>query len=250
MEALLHDPRDEVGEVKAVLGGAVFGAMGTDSQGRDLAQGLMFGFPVALGIGIVTAFFVTLIGTFMGILSGFLGGTTDTVIQRVVDILTNIPLLPILIFLIFILGQKLWLVVAILVAFGWPGLTIITRTMVLQIRSGQLVEATRALGASSTRIMFRHILLQIAPFVLAQMIFLTPSAILAEAGLSFLGLGDPSIPTWGQILESGFRTGAVYLGSWWWVLPPGVLIVVTAMAFVFLTLGLEPVVNPRLRTTS
>lgn len=99
------------------------------------------------------------------------------------------------------------------------------------------------------RIMFRHILFQITPYVFAQMIFFTPAAILAEAGLSFLGLGDPSIPTWGQILENGFRTGAVYVGYWWWVLPPGLLVVATAMTFVLLTLGLEPVVNPRLRTT-
>ncbi len=248
VEALLYDPRDEIGEIKYVIGGAVFGAMGTDSQGRDLARGLLFGLPVALAIGLTTAFIVTIIGTFLGILSGFSGGVTDSIIQRFTDILTNIPLLPILIFLIFILGQKLWLVVAILAVFGWPGLTITTRTMVLQLRSGQLVEATRALGASRWRIMFRHLLLQVAPFVLAQMIFLAPAAILAEAGLSFLGLGDPSIPTWGQILESGFRTGAVYVGYWWWVLPPGLLVVLTAMTFVLLTLGLEPVVNPRLRT--
>ena len=136
----------------------------------------------------------------------------------------------------------------VLIVFGWPGLTIVVRSMVLQIRTGQLVEATQALGASRRRIMFRHILFQISPFVFAQMIFFTPAAILAEAGLSFLGLGDPSIPTWGQILESSFRTGAVFLGYWWWILPPGLLIVVTAMTFVFLTLGLEPVLNPRLRS--
>ena len=250
VEVLLHDPADEIGMVKFVLGGAVFGAMGTDSQGRDLARGLLFGLPVALAIGITTALLVTIIGTFWGIVSGFSGGATDTTIQRSTDVLTNIPLLPILIFLIFILGQKLWLVVVILVVFGWPGLTITTRTMVLQLRGGQLVESTRALGASRWRIMFRHLLPQIAPFVLAQMIFLTPAAILAEAGLSFLGLGDPSIPTWGQILESGFRTGAVYLGYWWWVLPPGLLVVLTAMTFVLITLGLEPAVNPRLRATA
>ena len=163
------------------------------------------------------------------------------------SILANVPLLPILIFLIFILGQRLELVILILIVFGWPGLTILVRSMVLQYNSSQLVESTRALGASSWRIMFRHIFFQIAPFILAQMIFFTPAAILAEAGLSFLGLGDPSIPTWGQILERGFSTGAVYAGYWWWVLPPGLLVVLAAMTFVLLTLGMEPVVNPRLR---
>jgi len=245
--AQVYHPEDSIGEVSFVLGGSVYGVMGTDTLGRDLATGLVFGCPVALLIGLVTAVLTTTIGAFMGILSGYKGGRTDTAIQRFCDILANIPLLPILIFLIFIFGQKLRLVILVLVAFGWPGMTILIRSMVLQYRSSQLVEATRALGASPWRIMFRHIFFQIAPFVLAQMIFFTPAAILAEAGLSFLGLGDPSIPTWGQILEHGFRTGAVYAGYWWWVLPPGLLIVLAATTFVLLTLGMEPVVNPRLR---
>jgi peptide/nickel transport system permease protein len=245
-----YHPDDSVGKVGFVLGGSVYGVMGTDSLGRDLATGLLFGFPIALLIGLSTAIVVTIIGTFMGIVSGYMGGRTDTLIQRLCDILANVPLLPILIFLAFILGQKLWLVIVILIAFGWPGLTILVRSMVLHSSSSQLVEATRALGASPLRIMFRHVLFQIAPFVLAQMIFFTPGAILAEAGLSFLGLGDPSIPTWGQILESGFTTGAVYAGYWWWVLPPGLLVVAAAMTFVLLTLGIEPAVNPRLREYS
>ncbi|MBI2172153.1 MAG: ABC transporter permease [Chloroflexi bacterium] len=247
LQEVAGSPSDATGSVKLVLGGSVYGVMGTDALGRDLALGLLFGFPVALAIGIATSLFATAIGAALGILSGYLAGKTDLAIQRLSDIWSNVPLLPILIFLIFILGQKLWLVVVIMILFGWPGLTIVVRSMVLQIRSGQLVEATQALGASKGRIMFRHLLFQIAPFLFAQMIFFTPGAILAEAGLSFLGLGDPSIPTWGQILESGFRTGAVYVGYWWWVLPPGLLIVATAMTFVLLTLGLEPVVNPRLR---
>jgi peptide/nickel transport system permease protein len=245
--ALAYGAGDTIAEAKYVLGGTVYGAMGTDSLGRDLATGLLFGFPVALLIGVVTSVFITMIGTATGIVSGYVGGKTDTFIQRLCDVLANVPMLPILIFLAFIIGQKLWLVIFIMVVFGWPGLTIITRSMVLQHAASQLVEATRALGASPSRIMFRHVLFQIGPFVLSQMIFATPGAILAEAGLSFLGLGDPSIPTWGQILESGFSTGAVYVGYWWWVLPPGLLVVFAAMTFVLLALGFEPVVNPKLR---
>tara|TARA_B100000315_G_scaffold259521_1_gene315906 strand:- start:1390 stop:2700 length:1311 start_codon:yes stop_codon:yes gene_type:complete len=245
--ARTYHPDDSIGEVSFVLGGSVYGFMGTDATGRDLAVGLLFGFPIALLIGLTTAILTTIIGTSMGIASGYTGGKTDTIIQRFCDILANVPLLPILIFLAFIIGQKLWLVVLILILFGWPGLAILVRSMVLHSSSTQLVEATRALGASRWRIMFRHVFFQIAPFILAQMIFFTPAAILAEAGLSFLGLGDPSLPTWGQILESGFSTGAVYAGYWWWVLPPGLLVVLAAMTFVLLALGIEPVVNPKLR---
>jgi peptide/nickel transport system permease protein len=247
IEATFFSTEDSLGSVKTVVGGDVFGGMGTDSQGRDLAVGLLFGFPVALFIGLLASTLTTTIGTTLGIVSGYMGGWVDTVIQRLTDVVANVPLLPILIFMVIVLGSNLFLIILMLVAFSWPGLTILIRSMVLQLRSGQLVEATQALGASKTRIMIRHIFPQTAPFVFAQMIFFTPAAILAEAGLSFLGLGDPSIPTWGQILEQGFRTGAVYVGYWWWVLPPGLLIVLTAMAFVLIALAVEPVLNPRLR---
>ncbi len=244
---LIHDNSDSISKIRFVIGGTTYGFVGTDSLGRDLYLGLLFGFPVALLIGLTTSTVTTIIGTFMGILSGYRGGKTDIVIQRLSDILSNIPLLPILIFLIFIIGPKLWLVMLILVAFGWPGLTIIVRSMVLQIRSGQSIESAKSLGASEWRIMFRHVFPQLAPFIFAQLIFFTPAAILAEASLSFLGLGDPSIPTWGQILENGFRTGGVYVDFWWLILPPGILIVITAMIFVLIALALEPIVNPKIK---
>jgi peptide/nickel transport system permease protein len=241
------DPADEIDKVGAVVGGSVFGALGTDAQGRDLAEGLLFGLPVALLIGLSAAIVSTVIGTSLGLLSGYLGGRVDLVIQRAADIVNNVPLLPLLIFMVFVLGAQLWLILLVLVAFSWPGLTILIRSMVLGLGAGQEVEAARALGASHRHIIVKHVFPHTAPYVLTQLIFFVPAVILAEAGLSFLGLGDPTLPTWGQILESGFRTGAVFLGYWWWVVAPGLLIVLTAMTFMLLALGLEPVVNPRLR---
>jgi len=250
VQTVVADPTDKIAGVRVVLGGTVFGVMGTDGLGRDLFEGLLYGFPVGLLIAFLAAIFSTLIGASLGILSGYAGGVTDAVIQRLSDIISNVPVLPLLIFLVSVLGRHLWLIILVLVAFSWPGLTILVRSMVLQIRSGQLVEAAKALGASRRRIMLRHIFPQTAPFIVAQMIFFAPGAILAEASLSFLGLGDPSIPTWGQMLEAGFRTGALYVGYWWWVIPPGVLIVVTALAFMLLALAMEPIVDPRLRKTN
>ncbi|MBX3072107.1 MAG: ABC transporter permease [Thermomicrobiales bacterium] len=238
---------DTLEEVEVIYGGTVYGLMGTDSLGRDLFEGLLFGFPVALVIAALASVLSTLIGASLGIISGYVGGATDTFIQRLADIVSNVPVLPLLIFLVFIVGSNLYLIILVLVAFSWTGLTIVVRSMVLQLRSGQLVESAKALGASRGRIMLRHVFPQVAPFIVAQMIFSAPGAILAEASLSFLGLGDPSIPTWGQMLEAGFRTGALYVGYWWWVIPPGVLIIVTAMAFMLLALGMEQVVDPRLR---
>lgn len=240
---------DSVGLVEVILGGSVYGLMGTDSLGRDLAKGLLFGFPVALFIGVVTSTSTTALGSLLGIISGYLGGAIDTLIQRTCDVLANIPLLPILIFMTFVSGQKLWVIILIMVLFGWSGLTILVRSMVLQLKSSLFIEAALAIGASKWRIMVKHIFPQIAPFIFAQMVFFTPSAILAEAALSFMGLGDPSIPTWGQILEYGFRNGGIYHGYWWWVVPPGALIIITAVGFMFLALALEPIVNPRIRKT-
>jgi len=247
VQAVVADPRDELAGVKVVLGGTVYGLMGTDGLGRDLWEGLLYGFPVGLLIATLTAVASTLIGASLGIVGGYRGGAVDAVIQRAADIVSNVPTLPLLIFLVSVLGRHLWLIMLILVLFSWPGLTILVRSMVLQIRSGQLVEAARALGASRRRIMLRHVFPQTAPFIVAQMIFFAPGAILAEASLSFIGLGDPSVPTWGQMLEQGFRTGALYVGYWWWVIPPGILIIFTAVAFMLLALAIEPIVDPRLR---
>jgi peptide/nickel transport system permease protein len=234
--------------VQIVLGGETYGFMGTDVIGRDLALGLLLGFPISLFIGVITSVIVTGLGAALGLISGYAGGRIDNIIQRFADFINNIPVLPLLIFLVFSFGAKLWIIIVAFVAFGWPGLTIVTRSIVLQLRESQYVESARAIGASNLRILARHIFPSIAPFILAQVIFLTPSFILLEAALSFLGLGDPSLPTWGQILELGFRSAAVYLGYWWWILPPGILIIVTALTFVMISLGLEPVINPRVRT--
>ena len=247
IQVLAPDPEDSIAPIETVFAGTVYGVMGTDSIGRDLWEGLLYGFPVALLIATLAAVLTTAIGTALGIISGYSGGVTDAVIQRLTDIVSQVPVLPLLIFLVFLVGPNLWLIILILVAFSWPGLTIVVRSMVLQIRSGQLVEAARALGASRTRIMVRHVLPQVAPFIVAQMIFSAPGAVLAEAGLSFLGLGDPSIPTWGQLLQAGFQTGALYVGYWWWVVPPGILIIFAALAFTLLALAVEPIVDPRLR---
>jgi peptide/nickel transport system permease protein len=243
----LAAPDDDVAWVRTVVGGTVFGLLGTDGSGRDLAQGLAFGLPIALLIGIAAATVSTTIGTGLGMLSGYKGGRVDLLIQRTADVINNVPLLPLLIFFIFVFGASLPLILTLLVLFSWPGLAITVRSMVLGLSGSQEVEAARALGASSRHILLRHIFPHTAPYVFTSLIFFVPAVILAEASLSFLGLGDPSLPTWGQILEDGFRTGAVFLGYWWWVVSPGLLIVLTAVTFMLLALAFEPIVNPKLR---
>ncbi len=217
VQFLVADPSDTLQSISNVFGGNVYGWMGTDSLGRNLWEGLLYGFPVALLIATVTSILATLIGASLGIISGYSGGLTDSTIQRAADVVSNVPTLPLLIFLVFIIGPNLGVILLVLVAFSWPGLTILVRSMVLSLRTGQYGRSGAKLGASRARIMSGNVFPQVAPFIVAQMIFAAPAAILAEASLSFLGLGDPSIPTWGQMLESGFRTGALYVGYWWWV---------------------------------
>jgi len=243
----LAAPDDAVAWMRTVVGGTVFGLLGTDGSGRDLARGLAFGLPIALIIGIAAATVSTALGTGLGMLSGYKGGRVDLLIQRSADVINNVPLLPLLIFFVFVFGAQLWLILTLLVLFSWPGLAITVRSMVLGLSGSQEVEAARALGASSRHILVKHIFPHTAPYVFTSLIFFVPAVILAEAGLSFLGLGDPTLPTWGQILEDGYRTGAVFNGHWWWVISPGLLIVITAMTFMFLALAFEPIVNPKLR---
>ncbi|MCS7146159.1 MAG: ABC transporter permease [Aigarchaeota archaeon] len=237
---------EDIGVVEIVLAGSVYGFMGTDALGRDLAQGLLFGFPVSLSIGLLAAGVTTLIGASLGLFSGYAGGRTDNVIQRAADVVANIPLLPILILLAYTFRPGLLFIILFLTLFSWPGLTILVRSMVIQLRNSPMVDAAKSIGAGEFRIIARHIAPNVAPYVLGQMILSIPSAILAEAGLSFLGLGDPQIPTWGSMLEQAFRTGAIFVGYWWWVIPPGLLIALTSTSFILLALSLEPALNPRL----
>ncbi len=131
------DPADSLDWLRVVVGGSVYGLLGTDGNGRDLTEGLVFGLPVALLIGIAAAIVSTAIGTGLGLLSGYMGGRVDLVIQRTADIVNNVPLLPLLIFMVFVLGAQLWLILLVLVAFSWPGLTILVRSMVLGLRAAR-----------------------------------------------------------------------------------------------------------------
>lgn len=240
INVVLKSPDDTVGSVSFVAGGNAYGLMGTDDIGRDIAQGLLYGLPYALFIGFAVAIVATAIGAIVGGVSGFLGGRADNTIQRGVDIWTTLPVLPLLIFLTFLVGASLRNVVVVLIAFSWTGLAIMLRPWIMQLRESGVVKLMRnGRGFSASRIIFRKLIPQTFPYLAVFFVMVIPSAILSEAGLSFLGLGDPSIPTWGQMLEGARRTGAIYLNYWWWVWSPGIAIIVTGIPFVLIYLPLE-----------
>ncbi|ADI32216.1 ABC transporter permease [Staphylothermus hellenicus] len=233
--------------VKARIMGA-YGLLGTDNKARDLWSALTYGVRWALLIGLLTAFGAVMIGVIYGMTSGYSGGFTDVAMQRVAQVVYSLPVLPLLILLSYFVSRSIWILIVLLIAFGWVGLQFTVRSMVLQIREEPYIEAARALGASNLRILFKYVFPQLLPYAFASMALSVPGAILTEAGLSFLGLGDPDIVTWGKILYEANLGGAVLANAWWWVLPPGLMIAVTALTFVMIGMALERIVEPRLRT--
>mgnify|MGYP000330093904 CR=1 FL=1 len=236
-----------VNRVKLILYSNAFGLMGTDSYRRDLFLGLLWGFPVALLIGIVTSVLTTAVGVIYAIISAYYGGYVDEAMQRIVDIVSSIPLLPILILVAMISGPNIWLTIGILVALTWTGGIKTIRAMVFQIREATYIEMARVAGASTRWILLKHILPQVLPYSFYLMVIGVPGYILLEAGLSYLGLGDPTIPTWGQILHDASVHGAALCGYWWWVIPPGLLIALVGLSFAMIGVAVDKILNPKLR---
>jgi peptide/nickel transport system permease protein len=243
----LFNPSDTVVDSGVILGGKVHGIMGTDDLRRDLAIGLLWAAPVALFIGLTVSVAAILIGLLYGVVAGYKGNRTDEGLMRINDIFYSLPTLPLLIILSITVGRSIFLITGFLVIFGWVGMAKISRSLTLQIKSLQYIEAARLMGQPDIKIIFKHIIPQLLPLTFASIAIAVPGAILGEAALSFLGLGDPSIPTWGQILHDAYSAGAMSRGLWWWVVPPGLMITITGLAFVLIGNALDNIVNVRSR---
>ena len=237
----------EIIESKMVLGGKAFGLMGTDELRRDLAIGLLWGTPLALFIGISVSIGSVVVGLIYGVYSGYKGKKTDEVMMRFNDVIYALPALPFLIILAVTISNSIFLMIGFLMIFSWVGIAKVSRSMSLQIKTRQYVEAAKIMGQKDSKIIFRHIIPQLLPYAFASIAISVPAAITTEAGLSFLGLGDPSFPTWGQILHDANTYGAAAQGFWWWIVPPGILIAITGLAFVFIGNALDTIVNPKLK---
>lgn len=229
------------------VGGKAFGVMGTDELRRDLAVGLLWGTPLALFIGIAVAIGSVAMGLIYGVYAGFKGKITDESMMRFNDVIYALPALPFLIILAVTISNSIFLMIGFLTIFGWVGIAKVSRSMALQIKTKGYVEASKMMGQKDSKIVFKHIIPQLLPYAFASVAISVPAAITTEAGLSFLGLGDPSFPTWGQILHDANTFGAAARGLWWWIVPPGLMIAITGLAFVFLGNALDAIVNPKLK---
>jgi peptide/nickel transport system permease protein len=240
------EPPDEVSLALQVPGNR-WGLLGTDQRGRDVFHLFVLGIRVSLLVGLSATFIATALGLAFGLSSGYFGGIIDAIIMRAVDVLLSIPTLPIMIVLAGLWGKGLFNLILILSAFSWMSTARTVRSMTLSLREATFVEGLRALGAPSSYILWRHLLPEALPLLLANIALGVPGAVLAEAGLSFLGLSDPRLVSWGRMLHEAHSFGAFTSGAWWLILPPGFGI--AGLCLVFLDLGrhLEEILDPRLR---
>lgn len=237
----------QIYESKLIIGGKAFGIMGTDELRRDLAIGLLWGTPLALFIGLVVSIASVMMGLLYGVYAGYKGKKTDETLMRFNDVIYALPALPFLIILSVTISNSIFVMVGFLTIFGWVGIAKVARSMSLQIKTRGYVDAANMMGQKDSKIMLKHIIPQLLPYAFASIAISVPAAITTEAGLSFLGLGDPSFPTWGQILHDANMFGAASRGMWWWIMPPGVMIAITGLSFVFIGNALDAIVNPKLK---
>ena len=221
--------------------------MGTDFMGRDLFSQLLEGAKWGLIVGITAAAASVIVGTVVGLVSGYFGGTIDTLLQRTADIVLTLPSIPLILVIGSALGRlSIWNIVILIGMLGWPGTSKVIRSQVLSLRERPFIESARISGASDGRIIFRHIAPNVLPLSFLYMTFGVTGAILTEAALSFLGLGDPSTVSWGMMLQWCFTSGYTFRAPFW-LIPPGICITFLALSFYLIGIGTEQIVNPRLR---
>jgi peptide/nickel transport system permease protein len=221
--------------------------LGTNDMGQDLYSQLLNGARISLMVGLIAAAVNVAIGTTVGLVSGYFGGRLDEFFMRLIDIMIIIPGIPIMVLIAAYLGPSMWNIIFILVLFGWTSIARVIRSQVLMIKEYPYIEASKATGAGSFRIIYDHIMPNVVGLILPQAVLSVVGAILGEAGLSFLGLGDPTHVSWGMLLFYAQAYGAFLRRAWWWIIPPGLCITLVGLGFTFVGYALNDVFNPRLR---
>jgi peptide/nickel transport system permease protein len=221
--------------------------LGTDDLGRSVLTLVIWGSRISLLVGLCATVVSMVVGSALGILSGFRGGWTDRVLMRLTDWFLVIPWLALAIILASIFGQSLLIITLVIGLTSWAGTARLVRSQVLSVKERPFVERARGLGASDRQVVVRHVLPNVFPVIFANTILTVALSILAETTLSFLGLGDPLRISWGAILEMAFEAGAATIGAWWWLGSPGVCIVLVVLAFTMCGYALDEILNPRLR---
>ena len=246
-----HDPweslySESTGKIASLLPPSLEFPLGTTLLGRDLLSQMIYGCQATMLIGLTSGLIAILIGANIGLASGYYGGRVDEVLMRFTDIVYGMPFLPFIIVLISLFGRSKWFVILAIVLILWRTSARVIRAQTLAIKQRQFIQSARARGCSDLRIIYRHILPNILPLLLLYTAFDIAWAVVAEAGASFLGFGDPDQLSWGGMLYELWISGKSRV-AWWWFAWPSLAIVALVSALVFVSRAYEEVANPRLK---
>jgi len=240
-----YSPRGKVGPVYAPPSSEHL--LGLDDGGIDMLTLLIWGARVSLLVGFAASLMAMLIGGTVGILSGYLGGRTDTVLMRITDYFLVIPDVPLMIVAAAIWGQSLLNIVIIIAVIYWTSTARLIRAQVKSVREQVYVKRARALGAGNIRLIIKHVLPQVTPLLVANTVLTVATAIFAETYIAFLGLGDPSQISWGKLIQNSLSGGAIFSDAWWAIVPPGVCVTLVILACTMVGQSMEDALNPRLK---
>lgn len=221
---------------------------GTDDAGADVFTNFIYGARVSLTVGFFAAFISIVIGGVLGIVAGFFGGRVENILMRFTDIMLVIPDLPLMVVIVALTKPSLLNIIFVIGLLGWTTTARMVRSQTLAVKSRKFVLRARAIGSSKFHIIRRHIFPLVTPILVVQAVLVVSLAVLNESTLSFLGLGDPTVLSWGQMLNYAFGRGAMSTGAWWALVVPGFGIVWVVLGLTLLGQGLEQVLNPRLDT--
>jgi peptide/nickel transport system permease protein len=234
-------------DAEFLLHGQVYGLAGTDHQRRDLLVGLLWGMPVALAFGLLGAAVTATSAMIIAAVGTWFGGWVDNVIQRLTEVNMILPVIPICITLYLASSKSIWVILGVMVVLNIFGSAIKNyRAIFFQVKEEPHIEAARAYGASDLRIILRYLVPRISPVLIPQLVVLVPSFVFLEAMLAYLGVSDPTLPTWGKLIEAGISHG-LYTGAYHMLLEPLSLLLLVGLAFVMLSLALERIFQSRLR---
>ncbi len=220
---------------------------GTDAKGQDVYSLTLFGARASLEVGIAATLISVLLGTVVGLGAGFFGRFMDEVLMRTTDFFLVLPWFPLMIVMMAILGRSFTWVIVVIGITSWPSTARVVRAQVLTVKERQFIVRARAVGADDRYIIGKHILPNVLPLIFANTVLLISNAVFSEAFLDFFGLGDPSVISWGSMLEDAYNSSAFLRNAWWWIAAPGIAIVAIVLAFSLVGYALDDVLNPKLR---